>query len=131
MLVIVGGVTSNTDATQLAEIFAENKCSTKVIGVPVTFYGDLKNQFVEADVGFDTICKVTLLGQVPAFSSKGCPINGTKGSNFTKTRKYIILPPSLPLSHAHIRPQVYIIAGTNCSRSQRTCGAVQEIILLA
>ncbi|ONK55592.1 uncharacterized protein A4U43_UnF1260 [Asparagus officinalis] len=52
------GVTSNTDATQLAEIFAENKCSTKVIGVPVTFYGDLKNQFVEADVGFDTICKV-------------------------------------------------------------------------
>ncbi|ONK58963.1 uncharacterized protein A4U43_C08F1530 [Asparagus officinalis] len=57
-LVIVGGVTSNTDAAQLAETFAEKKCSTKVIGVPVTFYGDLKNQFVEADVGFDTICKV-------------------------------------------------------------------------
>ncbi|KAG0497896.1 hypothetical protein HPP92_002587, partial [Vanilla planifolia] len=57
-LVIIGGVTSNTDAAQLAETFAEAKCSTKVIGVPVTFYGDLKNQFVEANVGFDTVCKV-------------------------------------------------------------------------
>jgi pyrophosphate--fructose-6-phosphate 1-phosphotransferase len=29
-----------------------------VIGVPVTIDGDLKNQFVETDVGFDTTCKV-------------------------------------------------------------------------
>ncbi|KAK8926500.1 Pyrophosphate--fructose 6-phosphate 1-phosphotransferase subunit alpha [Platanthera zijinensis] len=57
-LVIIGGVTSNTDAAQLAEIFAESKCSTKVVGVPVTLNGDLRNQFVEANVGFDTICKV-------------------------------------------------------------------------
>ncbi|XP_068634982.1 pyrophosphate--fructose 6-phosphate 1-phosphotransferase subunit alpha-like [Aristolochia californica] len=57
-LVIVGGVTSNTDAAQLAETFEKAKCQTKVIGVPVTLYGDLKNQFVEANVGFDTICKV-------------------------------------------------------------------------
>ncbi|KAI3517927.1 hypothetical protein L1887_06172 [Cichorium endivia] len=57
-LIIVGGVTSNTDAAQLAETFAEAKCSTKVVGVPVTLNGDLKNQFVEANVGFDTICKV-------------------------------------------------------------------------
>ncbi|KAL5984988.1 hypothetical protein ACLOJK_038825 [Asimina triloba] len=56
-LVIIGGVTSNTDAAQLAETFAEAKCSTKVMGVPVTLNGDLKNQFVEANVGFDTICK--------------------------------------------------------------------------
>ncbi|XVE56306.1 hypothetical protein DITRI_Ditri03aG0228100 [Diplodiscus trichospermus] len=57
-LVIIGGVTSNTDAAQLAETFAEAKCRTKVVGVPVTLNGDLKNQFVETDVGFDTICKV-------------------------------------------------------------------------
>ncbi|KAJ0987126.1 hypothetical protein J5N97_005482 [Dioscorea zingiberensis] len=57
-LVILGGITSNTDAAQLAETFAESKCSTKVVGVPVTFYGDLRNQFVETNVGFDTICKV-------------------------------------------------------------------------
>ncbi|GJR01119.1 pyrophosphate--fructose 6-phosphate 1-phosphotransferase subunit alpha [Tanacetum coccineum] len=59
-LVIVGGVTSNTDATQLAKNFAAAKCATKVVGVPVTLNGDLKNQFVEANVGFDTICKLML-----------------------------------------------------------------------
>ncbi|KAK4387843.1 Pyrophosphate--fructose 6-phosphate 1-phosphotransferase subunit alpha [Sesamum angolense] len=52
------GVTSNTDAAQLAETFAERKCPTKVVGIPVTLNGDLKNQFVETNVGFDTICKV-------------------------------------------------------------------------
>ncbi|CAL9778756.1 unnamed protein product [Musa acuminata subsp. burmannicoides] len=57
-LVIIGGVTSHTDAAQLAETFVESKCQTKVVGVPVTLNGDLKNQFVETDVGFDTICKV-------------------------------------------------------------------------
>nr|CAB3467954.1 unnamed protein product [Digitaria exilis] len=57
-LVIIGGVTSNTDAAQLAETFAESKCQTKVVGVPVTLNGDLKNQFVETTVGFDTICMV-------------------------------------------------------------------------
>ncbi|CAK7345956.1 unnamed protein product [Dovyalis caffra] len=57
-LVIIGGVTSNTDAAQLAETFAVAKCPTKVVGVPVTLNGDLKNQFVETNVGFDTICKV-------------------------------------------------------------------------
>ncbi|XP_076889872.1 pyrophosphate--fructose 6-phosphate 1-phosphotransferase subunit alpha-like [Bidens hawaiensis] len=57
-LVIVGGVTSNTDAAHLAETFSQAKCSTKVVGVPVTLNGDLRNQFVEATVGFDTVCKV-------------------------------------------------------------------------
>ncbi|KAL7235365.1 hypothetical protein ACSBR1_018796 [Camellia fascicularis] len=57
-LVIIGGVTSNTDAAQLAETFAVAKCPTKVVGVPVTLNGDLKNQFVETNVGFDTICKI-------------------------------------------------------------------------
>ncbi|KAG6408465.1 hypothetical protein SASPL_131478 [Salvia splendens] len=57
-LVIIGGVTSNTDAARLAQIFAERKCLTKVVGIPVTLNGDLKNHFVETSVGFDTICKV-------------------------------------------------------------------------
>ena len=78
------GVTSNTDAAYLAEKFSQSKCPTKVdkfvigaictfnsgilpfkfyknsqvVGVPVTLNGDLKNQFVEANVGFDTVCKV-------------------------------------------------------------------------
>ncbi|GKD02288.1 pyrophosphate--fructose 6-phosphate 1-phosphotransferase subunit alpha [Tanacetum coccineum] len=61
-LVIVGGVTSNSDAAQLAETFAALQrlrfTMLHVVGVPVTLNGDLKNQFVEANVGFDTICKV-------------------------------------------------------------------------
>lgn len=57
-LVLVGGCTTSSDAAQLAETFAATGCHTKVIGVPVTLNGDLKNQFVEADVGFDTVCKV-------------------------------------------------------------------------
>ncbi|CAN6181862.1 unnamed protein product [Urochloa humidicola] len=57
-LIIIGGVTSNSDAAQLAETFAKHNCKTKVIGVPVTLSGDLKNQFVETTVGFDTVCKV-------------------------------------------------------------------------
>ncbi|XP_020103301.1 pyrophosphate--fructose 6-phosphate 1-phosphotransferase subunit alpha-like [Ananas comosus] len=57
-LVIIGGTTSNTDAAQLAETFTELKCPTKVVGVPVTLNGDLKNQFLETNVGFDTVCRV-------------------------------------------------------------------------
>ncbi|CAN6173892.1 unnamed protein product [Urochloa humidicola] len=57
-LIIIGGVTSNSDAAQLAETFATHNCKTKVIGAPVTLSGDLKNQFVETTVGFDTVCKV-------------------------------------------------------------------------
>ncbi|XP_052168609.1 pyrophosphate--fructose 6-phosphate 1-phosphotransferase subunit alpha-like isoform X1 [Oryza glaberrima] len=57
-LVIIGGVTSNSDAAQLAETFANHNCKTKVVGVPVSLNGDLKNQFVETTVGFDTVCKV-------------------------------------------------------------------------
>lgn len=33
--------------------------SEQVVGVPVTLYGDLKNQFVETNVGFDSVCKVS------------------------------------------------------------------------
>nr|GLL45423.1 pyrophosphate--fructose 6-phosphate 1-phosphotransferase subunit alpha [Ipomoea trifida] len=55
-LVIVGGIHDMLLIWQKA--FAEAKCPTKVVGVPVTLNGDLKNQFVETNVGFDTICKV-------------------------------------------------------------------------
>jgi diphosphate-dependent phosphofructokinase len=56
--VIIGGVTSNTDAAQLAETFTVAKCATMVVGVLVTLNEDLKNQFVATTVGFDTMCKV-------------------------------------------------------------------------
>lgn len=57
-LVIIGGDDSNTNAAMLAEYFLANACKTKVVGVPKTIDGDLKNEHVEASFGFDTACKV-------------------------------------------------------------------------
>lgn len=56
-LVIIGGDDSNTNAAVLAEYFLENGCLTKVVGVPKTIDGDLKNKWVEVSFGFDTACK--------------------------------------------------------------------------
>jgi pyrophosphate--fructose-6-phosphate 1-phosphotransferase len=57
-LVIIGGDDSNTNAAVLAEYFMKNGCSTRVIGVPKTIDGDLKNAYVGTSFGFDTACKV-------------------------------------------------------------------------
>ncbi len=57
-LVIIGGDDSNTNAAILAEYFLNQGISTKVIGVPKTIDGDLKNPYVEVPFGFDTACKV-------------------------------------------------------------------------
>lgn len=56
-LVIVGGDDSNTNAAWLAEFFTQQELKTKVIGVPKTIDGDLKNPFVEISFGFDTACR--------------------------------------------------------------------------
>lgn len=57
-LVIIGGDDSNTNAAHLAEYFLKNGGKTKVIGVPKTIDGDLKNEHIEISFGFDTACKV-------------------------------------------------------------------------
>ncbi len=57
-LVIIGGDDSNTNAAILTEYFKKRGCATKVIGVPKTIDGDLKNSFVATSFGFDTACKV-------------------------------------------------------------------------
>jgi diphosphate-dependent phosphofructokinase len=57
-LVIIGGDDSNTNAAILAEYFLKNDCPTKVIGVPKTIDGDLKNAFVATSFGFDTASKI-------------------------------------------------------------------------
>ena len=56
-LVVIGGDDSNTNAALLAEYFIKQNCKTKVIGVPKTIDGDLKNEFIETSFGFDTACK--------------------------------------------------------------------------
>lgn len=56
-LVIIGGDDSNTNAAILAEYFLKNGCPAKVVGVPKTIDGDLKNSCVRLSFGFDTACK--------------------------------------------------------------------------
>lgn len=56
-LVIIGGDDSNTNAAVLAEYFLANGSKTKVVGVPKTIDGDLKNAHVATSFGFDTACK--------------------------------------------------------------------------
>ena len=56
-LVNIGGDDSNTNTAILAEYFLANGCQTKVIGVPKTIDGDLKNHKVEVSFGFDTASK--------------------------------------------------------------------------
>jgi len=73
-LIVVGGDDSNTNAAVLAEYFLQKGCSTKVVGVPKTIDGDLKNRYVEVSFGFDTACKTyaEMIGniQVDALSSR-------------------------------------------------------------
>ncbi|WP_068469409.1 diphosphate--fructose-6-phosphate 1-phosphotransferase [Candidatus Protochlamydia phocaeensis] len=57
-LVIVGGDDSNTNAAFLAEYFKRKGMNTRVVGVPKTIDGDLKNEFIDISFGFDTACKV-------------------------------------------------------------------------
>ena len=56
-IVIVGGDDSNTNAALLAEYFEGQKIPTRVIGVPKTIDGDLKNDEIEISFGFDTATK--------------------------------------------------------------------------
>lgn len=65
-LAIVGGDDSNTNACMLAEFFLREGIPIKVVGVPKTIDGDLKNERVECSFGFDTATKVyaELLGNI-------------------------------------------------------------------
>lgn len=56
-LVIVGGDDSNTNAALLAEFFLDVGIQTKVVGVPKTIDGDLKNEHIEISFGFDSATK--------------------------------------------------------------------------
>lgn len=57
-LVIVGGDDSNTNAAFLAEFCYKKGLATRIVGVPKTIDGDLKNSFIEVSFGFDTASKI-------------------------------------------------------------------------
>ncbi len=65
-LIVVGGDDSNTNAALLAEYLMKEKLSIKVIGVPKTIDGDLKNEMIETSFGFDTATKIysELIGNI-------------------------------------------------------------------
>lgn len=57
-LVVIGGDGTNTGAAIIAEFFSAHTSNVKVIGVPKTIDGDLKNKYIEVPFGFDTATKV-------------------------------------------------------------------------
>jgi pyrophosphate--fructose-6-phosphate 1-phosphotransferase len=57
-LVVIGGDDSNTNAAVLAEHFAACGLKARVIGLPKTIDGDLKNEHCEISFGFDTAAKL-------------------------------------------------------------------------
>jgi len=65
-VVVIGGDDSNTNAALMAQYFLENGINIKVIGVPKTIDGDLKNAMIETSFGFDTAVKVysELIGNI-------------------------------------------------------------------
>jgi diphosphate--fructose-6-phosphate 1-phosphotransferase len=65
-LIVIGGDDSNTNACVLAEYFLQNNSSIKVIGVPKTIDGDLKNEWCEVSFGYDTATKTysELIGNI-------------------------------------------------------------------
>ncbi len=65
-IVVVGGDDSNTNACMLGEWLAAKGSDIKVIGVPKTIDGDLRNEVVEMSFGFDTAAKVysELIGNI-------------------------------------------------------------------
>jgi pyrophosphate--fructose-6-phosphate 1-phosphotransferase len=65
-LVIIGGDDSNTNGSLLAEYFLKKDAGIKIIGVPKTIDGDLKNAHIETSFGFDTATKTysELIGNI-------------------------------------------------------------------
>ncbi|MCE5313542.1 MAG: diphosphate--fructose-6-phosphate 1-phosphotransferase [Armatimonadota bacterium] len=65
-VVIIGGDDSNTNAAVLAEYLRSQDSKTRVIGVPKTIDGDMKNDQIEASFGFDTATKTysELIGNI-------------------------------------------------------------------
>jgi len=65
-LVIIGGDDSNTNAAVLAEYLKAQGSRTRIIGVPKTIDGDMKNEQIEASFGFDTAARTyaELIGNI-------------------------------------------------------------------
>ncbi|MBS0604105.1 MAG: diphosphate--fructose-6-phosphate 1-phosphotransferase [Verrucomicrobia bacterium] len=122
-LVIIGGDDSNTNAAVLAEYFLKNGCSTKVIGVPKTIDGDLKNAYVGTSFGFDTACKIY------------CEIIGNIARDAQSAKKYYHFIKLMGRSASHIalecalatRPNLALIGEEVAALKKTLTQLTQEI----
>jgi len=57
-IVMAGATHTMTDAANLTEYFMENGIDTKIIVVPVTLDGNIRHNFLQMSLGFDTASKV-------------------------------------------------------------------------
>ncbi|MDD2484942.1 MAG: diphosphate--fructose-6-phosphate 1-phosphotransferase [bacterium] len=73
-LVVIGGDDSNTNAALMAEYFTANNYDIRVIGVPKTIDGDMKNEQIEISFGFDTASKTfaELVGNICRDAMSAC-----------------------------------------------------------
>ena len=120
-LVIIGGDDSNTNAAILAEYFKDKGCTTKVIGVPKTIDGDLKNDHVEVSFGFDTACKVysEMIGNI--------------GRDALSAKKYFHFIKLMGRSASHIALECalatqpnYTLIGEEVARNEKTLAQITK-----
>ena len=57
-LVLVGATHALTDGARLANYFLEQRITTNCVVIPATLDGNIRHQYVQATLGFDTASKV-------------------------------------------------------------------------
>lgn len=123
-VIVIGGDDSNTNAALLAEYFLNNECKTKVIGVPKTIDGDLKNDRIETSFGFDTATKTysELIGNIE------------RDANSAKKYWHFIKLMGRSASHIALecalqtRPNICII-GEEVAEKQQTLGQIVDSVV--
>jgi pyrophosphate--fructose-6-phosphate 1-phosphotransferase len=122
-LVIVGGDDSNTNAAVLAEHLARHGSPVRVVGVPKTIDGDLKNEWVETSFGFDTAVRVY------------AELVANVARDTLSARKYYHFVRLMGRSASHItvecalqtRPNVALVAEEIAARGQTLQQIVEEL----
>lgn len=100
-LVLIGGARTSSNAAYLAEYFANNKCPTNIITVPVDISGSLKDEFVETTVGFDTATKVA------------CQVVGNNATDGASAKKYYYFMRLMGQEPSHSALEVALVTKPN------------------
>ncbi len=115
-LVIIGGDDSNTNAAVLAEYFLHHGCETKVVGVPKTIDGDLKNDYVEISFGFDTASKIY------------AEVIGNIARDALSARKYTHFVKLMGRTASHIALECALIVQPNFTLIGEECAAKKQTL---